>query len=178
MDRRSVIRNMAYISVGAIILPACKQNEQRTTTELKNLKITGDQEQMLADLTQTILPSAGGTGAGAKELQSHLFALMMVDDCASPEDQKKFADGLKSFDDAVQKKYNSSFSKCSAEQKNEVLKDLEAKKNYGDNIQEFYKAIKGLTVQSYTTSQDYMVNILKYNIIPGKYKGSVPVNQA
>jgi hypothetical protein len=178
MDRRSVIRNIAYISVGAVILPACTQNKKRVSTALKNLKISGDQEQMLADLTQTILPSAGGTGAGAKELQSHLFALMMIDDCSSSEDQKKFIDGFKLFDDAVQKKYSTSFSKCSAEQKIEVLKDLEAKKNYSEDVRGFYNTVKKLTVQSYTSSQDYMVNVLKYNIIPGKYKGSVPVSQA
>jgi len=176
MDRRSVIRNIAYISVGAIILPACTQNEKRVSTALKNLKINGDQEQMLADLTQTILPSAGGTGA--KELQSHLFALMMIDDCASVDDQKKFSDGLRTFDDAVQKKYNTSFSKCSDGQKIELLKDLEAKKNYSEDVQNFYNTVKRYTVQSYTSSQEYMVNVLKYNIIPGKYKGCVPVNQA
>ena len=178
MDRRSVIRNIAFISVGAIILPACKQNETRTSTALKNLKISGDQEQMLADLTQTILPSAGGTGQGAKELESHLFALMMIDDCASAEDQKKFTDGIKAFEDAVKKKYSVSFSKLNDEQKNELLKDLEAKKNYAEDVLGFYGTVKQLTVESYTTSKDYMVNVLKYNIIPGKYKGCVPVNQA
>jgi len=176
MDRRSVIRNIAYISVGAIILPACTQNEGRTSTALKNLKITGDQEKMIADLTQTILPSTGGPGA--KELQSHLFTLMMIDDCFLPDEQKKFVDGLRLFEESCQKKYSTSFSKCNAEQKNEFLKDIEAKKNVSGEVLDFYNTVKKFTVQSYTSSQDYMVNVMKYNIIPGKYKGCVPVNQA
>lgn len=178
MDRRSVIRNFAYISVGAIILPACVQNEKRTSTALKNIKISYDQEQMLADLAQTILPSAGGTGAGAKELQSHLFALMMIDDCWSPDEQQKFMNGLKQFEDITQKRFNTSFARCSDEQKNQWLKDLEEKKNIPEDAQAFYASIKKLTVQSYTSSENYMVNIVKYNILPGKFKGCVPVNQA
>jgi hypothetical protein len=169
---------MAYVTVGAIVLPACTQNEKRTSTALNNLKITSDQEQMLADLTQTILPTAGGTGFGAKELQSHLFALMMIDDCASGEDQKKFTDGLKMFEEAVQKKYNRSFINCSTEQKNELMKKLEAKKDYSEDVLGFYRTIKRFTVQSYTSSKDYMEKIAGYQMLPGKYKGCVPVNQA
>ena len=176
MNRRSVIRNMAYISIGAIILPSCVQNQNRVSTALKNLKVTGDQEKMLADLTQTILPSANGHGA--KELQSHLFALMMIDDCSSPEEQKKFLNGLKLFEEVTQKRFDTSFAKCSAEQKNQLLKDLEEKKNIPEETLAFYNTIKRFTVQSYTSSEDYMVNIARYKMIPGKYKGCVPVNQA
>lgn len=176
MDRRSALRNIAYITVGSVVLPACVQNQDRVSTDLKNIMITGSQEKMLADLAQSILPSLNGTGA--KELQSHLFALMMIDDCFPQEEQANFMKRLKNFEETVKARFNSSFSVCNQEQKNEFLKDLENKKNVSEDALTFYETIKKLTVQSYTSSRDYMEKIAGYKMIPGKYKGCVPVNQA
>jgi hypothetical protein len=175
MDRRSALRNLAFISVGTIILPACSQNEKRTSATLKNLKLTARDEQLMEALTQHILPSAGGYGA--RELQSHLFVLIMIDDCAPPEEQQQFMTGLRMFKTTVQKKYDCSFFRCSDTQKNQLLSELEEKKSIPDEVQHFYQTVKRLTIQSYTTSREYMEKIAGYKMLPGKYKGCVPVKQ-
>ena len=60
-------------------------------------------EKMLAELAETIIPKTNNF-IGAKDLKSHEFALIMMNDCAPPEDQKAFTDGMKAFEEGCQKK--------------------------------------------------------------------------
>ncbi len=101
MKRRTLLRNMVIISAGTVLLPACRTD--KTVAGLKNISLKESQLEMLSQLSETILPSTPKF-IGAKELKSHEFLLRMVDDCTSPEDQKKFTDGLKAFEEACDKK--------------------------------------------------------------------------
>ena len=95
MKRRTAIRNVVIISAGAGLLPSCMQ-ESRSSLPLKNISITASEEKMLAELTEMIIPKTNNF-IGAKDLKAHEFMLTMIDDCARPEEQKKFTDGLKAF---------------------------------------------------------------------------------
>jgi len=176
MNRRTVIRNMVIVSAGTAFFPSCLNGDKKASIALKNYTITGSQEEMLADLTETIIPS--GDGHGAKEEKSHLFVLMMLDDCSSKEEQRKFISGLKQFEEATKKRFGSSFIKCSKEQKVQLLKDIENKKEVSEETIAFYNSTKKLTLQSYLSSEHYLTKITGYNILPGHYKGCVSVNNA
>lgn len=175
MNRRTAIRNVVFISAGAALLPSCLQQD-KASIPLKNISLTGSQEEMLAELAGTIIPKTKDF-IGAKDLKTHEFVLTMVDDCTGPEDQKIFTDGMKLFEDNCKKKFNSSFIKCTTEQRNDLLKQTEASKDENDKAVKFYKTTKRYTVQSFTSSRDYMINVRKYNMVPGpNYKGCVPVS--
>ena len=172
MNRRTAIRNVVIISAGAGLLPSCVQ-EDKSTLPLKNISLTGSQEQMLAELTETIIPKTKNF-IGAKDLKAHEFVLTMVDDCTSPEDQQKFTEGMKLFEESCKKKWNSSFVKCSAQQRNELLQSMEKKQDIPEDALKFYGTVKRYTVQSFTSSKDYMTDIRKYKMVPGpNFKGCV-----
>lgn len=175
MNRRTAIRNVVIISAGAGLLPSCMHTD-KSSVPLKNISITGSQEQMLAELTETIIPRANNF-IGAKDLKSHEFILTMIDDCASPEDQKKFTDGLKAFDKLSHDKYGQIFTGYTLEQKKSLLSDIEKKKDVPDDAMNFYKTVKRYTVQSFTSSKQYMTDIRKYKMVPGpNFKGCVPAS--
>ena len=175
MNRRTAVRNIVIISAGASLLPSCTSSTNEGSLPLKNISLTASQENMLAELTETIIPKTGNF-IGAKDLKSHEFILTMVDDCASPEDQKTFTESMKAFEDACQKKFNTSFTECTAQQRNELLKEMEAGNGDKDNSVKFYKAVKRYTLQSFTSSKDYLTNVVKWKITPGSnFKGCVPV---
>jgi hypothetical protein len=176
MNRRTALRTVLIFSAGAALLPSCLQKDT-TTIALKNISITGEQEKMLAQLSETIIPTTNFIGAAG--LKAHEFTLMMVDDCYSPDKQKLFTTGLQQFDTMVAKKYGKSFAGCTLQQKNEWLTAVENKKDMPDELLQFYQTAKQHTLQAFTTSKQYMVDVRKYNMVPGpNFKGCVPLKKA
>ena len=158
-------------------MPGCK-HQDKTSIPLKNISLSGSQEEMLAELCESIIPKTNNF-IGAKDLRAHEFVLTMVDDCTSPENRKQFTDGMKVFENACKKKFNSPFVKCSSRQRNDLLKEMEANKNEKDNAAKFYKTVKRYTVQSFTSSKQYLVDVRKYQLVPGSnFKGCVPVKKS
>jgi hypothetical protein len=173
MNRRTAIRNVIVISAGAGLLPSC-MNEDKSAISLKNISVTGSQEKMLAELAETIIPKTKNF-IGANDLKAHEFLLTMVDECTSPEDQQKFMEGLKQFGETCKKEYGASFVKSSAGQRKELLSAIESKKGIPEEVLKFYGTVKRYTVQSFTSSKEYMTGIRKYNMVPGSnFKGCVP----
>jgi len=174
MKRRVAIRNVVLISAGAGLLPSCMQ-ESSSTIPLKHISITGSQQQMLAQLTEAIIPKTQNF-IGANDLKAHEFMLTMIDDCVSPEEQKDFTEGLKDFDKLSLDKFGKAFTSTTPEQKHSLIADIEGKKNIPENAQKFYGTVKRYTVQSFTSSEKYMLEIRKYKQTPGgDFKGCVAV---
>ncbi|MBS1596963.1 MAG: gluconate 2-dehydrogenase subunit 3 family protein [Bacteroidetes bacterium] len=173
MNRRTVIKNFLVFSAGATLIPSCMHEETKSSILLKNIKINGDQEKMISELSEAIIPKTDTPGA--KDLSSHLFVLMMVDDCATKEDQQKFMAGMNQFEALAKKDYGNSFATCTSSQKNELLKKIENKKEVSEKISSFYATTKRLTIQSFTSSQYFLTKVQVYEMIPGRYHGCVPV---
>src|ERR1044071_1554699 len=110
MNRRTAIRHAVLLAAGAALLPSCTNSDKAASIPLKNLSLTGAQEDMLAALSETIIPKTNNF-IGASDLCSHEFVLTMVDDCSSPEEQQQFSRGLKQFEEACEKKWGQSFAK-------------------------------------------------------------------
>ena len=174
MNRRTAIRNVIIISAGAAVLPSCK-NTGESSFYLKYIRVTASQEKMLAELAETIIPKTSNI-TGAKELKSHEFVLTMMDDCAGPEEQQFFMSGMKEFEDACLEKFNAPFEKCTPGQKKVLLIELETAKKGNDLIVSFYKTVKRYTIQSFTTSKNYLFDIKKWKMVPGNdFKGCIHV---
>ena len=172
MDRRSAIKTCFVFTVGAALLPSCLDQRSKSSLLLKNIKISGGQEQLMAELSETIIPKTNTPGA--KDVSAHLFALMMVDECFYPDTQKKFVAGLKDFEDQSEKKLGKKFVECSPTQRNEFVAGLDSRKT-DDNISAFYQIAKGLTIQAFTTSEYYLTKVRVYEMVPGRFHGCVPV---
>jgi hypothetical protein len=182
MQRRTALKQLMAVAGGAALLPACIKNIKQVSLDLKNLKVTPSQEELLAEIAETIIPST--ETPGAKDLKLHQFVLRMVDDCYEPEAQQQFLAGLSAFDKMSNEKMGDSFIDLNKEKRESLLLELEAVKN-GDNeaekekaINKFYSDLKNLTVQGYMTAEYVMTNQLYYNMIPGKFSGCVEVKDA
>lgn len=176
MNRRSTIKSLLLISAGAALLPSCLQDEKKSSLGLKNLKINGDDEELLSEISETIIPKTDTPGA--KDISAHLFALMMVDDCYAPDNQEKFVKGLKGFKDFAKKKFDKSFAKCTPAEKTTIVNSIESKKDIPEDVDFFYNTMKKLTVHAFTTSEYYLTKVHVYQLVPGKFYGCVPVKKA
>jgi hypothetical protein len=148
------------------------QDKSKASVILKNFSIDGEQEKLLAELSETIIPKT--ETPGAKDISAHLFVLKMMDDCHSKEDQDKFVSGLKDFQDKCKKDFDKSFIDCTVQEKSTLLTGLE--KDKADNaLSFFYGQTKQLTIQAYTSSQFYLTKVRVYELVPGRFHGCVPV---
>jgi hypothetical protein len=176
MNRRTAVRNFIVFSAGTALLPSCLNQDKGASIPLKNIHVSGEQEKLMAALTGTILPTT--STPGAKELSSHLFALMMVDDCFKKEEREKFVKGLQQFDEIAKKKTGQTFLNASATQREEIVKQVENKKDIPGDVLAFYNATKRLTIQSFTSSKYFMTKVKVYEMAPGRFHGCFPVTKS
>lgn len=173
MQRRTLLKQLVFVSGGVLFLPSCLHHDSKASILLKKISVTGEQEKLLSELCETIIPATDTPGA--KDISAHLFALMMVDDCYKKEDQQTFVAGLKAFDKESESKFNKSFVDCTPAERSALLTQLESKKTANAELDYFYSATKRLTIQAYTTSKFYLTKVQVYELVPGRYHGCVPV---
>ncbi|WP_333819170.1 gluconate 2-dehydrogenase subunit 3 family protein [Ohtaekwangia sp.] len=177
MNRRLVLKQLAMATAGAMLLPACGVDQKKVSIALNHLKVTGDEEDLLADIADTMIPATNTPGA--KTVGAHLFTLVMVDDCLSKEEQEKYLSGLRSFNDKTKELYGKSFTKASPEERLQLLSSLEKDgEKLPEDLKTFYSRSRQFIVQGYTSSQHFLTDIKPYQLIPGPdFKGCTPVTE-
>ena len=194
MDRRTVIKNLALVVGGAVLLPSCMHKNGTSYVQLKHIQIDADQQNLIADVTETIIPKTDKPGA--RDLNLPAFVLKMLDDCYDKKGQQAFMAGLAEFTGMVKKKYDKPFSDLSGKEREAVLigiedsgkakasgakapvRRLRPQKNLAaDPLMAFYWAIKQQTIFGYTTSQFFMTKEIFYDMVPGRYNVHYPVKK-
>lgn len=164
----------------------------------KPVFLTADQDAMVAELAETIIPTTSTPGAKAAKVNEIIDVLLK--DCYKPDDQKRFVDGLAFTDKLSQDGYGKKFIELDANQRIEVVKKLEAdakrqldemnakvqaqasgahvdaqapKENVRYNP--FFNVLKDLTLTGYFTSEIGCTQALEYVPVPGRYDGCVPL---
>jgi hypothetical protein len=175
MDRRTALRYVALSGAAAMLLPGCLTDKKKVSVALTNLDVTPEDETLLAELADTILP-ASGDKPGAKQLETHLFTLVMVDDCVAPGDKEKFKKGLRAFNSSFD---GDEFLEMTPEKRLEALtafeENLESKE---ESLKYFYSTAKGYTIYGYTTSQYFLSEVKNFKLVPGPvFRGCVPVSE-
>jgi len=194
MDRRTVIKNLALVLGGAVLLPSCLHHDGTSYVQLKHINLSSDQQSLIADICETIIPKTNTPGA--KDLNLPPFVLKMIDDCYNKKDQEAFLAGLNKFTDLVKSKYSSTFADLSAKDREAVLTGIEnsakttaaapktparrpkPQKNLAsDPLMAFYWGVKQQTIFAYTTSQYFMTKQIFYDMVPGRYIVHYPVSK-
>jgi len=180
MDRRSVVKNLGLIVGGAVLLPSCMHKDGTSYVQLKFIEIKEDQQKLIAEICETIIPRTHKPGA--KNLDIPAFVLKIVDDCFDKKSQTEFLTGLKKFDDFVKNKKGSSFMDLKVKDRETVLTGIEndgkAKKLTKPDdadVYNFYTVLKQQTIFGYTTSKFFMTKEIVYELVPGRYNAHFPV---
>jgi len=173
MNRRIAIRNLVLLSAGAALLDACGNKEALVQN---NISLTASEQDLLSELTESIIPKTADF-VGAKDLKTADFTLLMVDDCASPEEQTSFLEGMRKFDDACKAMTGSTFVSATPEQRNTFLAALEVREGntQPENVVKFYRSVKWATIENFTSSEEYLMKVQNFSLIPPKFQACVPV---
>ncbi|MFD2571862.1 gluconate 2-dehydrogenase subunit 3 family protein [Spirosoma soli] len=170
MQRRSLLKNMAIGMGGLITLPAWASSWTPDSIG-RVATVSFDEEMLLGEIVETFIPQTDTPGA--KGLFVHQFALRIIKDCYDQSAQTMLQQGLALTDATAQQTYTKSFADCDATQRKDVLARLTASTDPTGKA--FVDMTKRLTIWGYTNSEFYKVNVEKYVMAPGFYRGCAPV---
>lgn len=170
MNRRKAIRNIAIVSTGIVLLPAC---EMESLPVYENLALEPQQLDLIDWLTNAILPKEG-LEISTPESTSD-FVLTMLNDCYAPEDIRQYLAGSKIFVQYVKDEYGISYKKLNPEQSILLFSEIMKSGLLPESLKFFLATTKQLTVRHFTSSEYFMKNHLDFEFAPGRYLGCVRV---
>lgn len=180
MNRRDALSRVALILGGTVIganvfLEGCTPGDKKASA---GADFTADDISFLDEVAETIIPETDTPGAKAAAVGS--FMTVMVNDCYTESDRETFKQGIGLLKEASSKKFDKSFMDLTAEQKNELLNEIDkAAKEYmaskkADQPNHYFRMMKELTLLGYFTSEPGATKALNYMLVPGKYEGCAP----
>lgn len=155
-----------------MLLPSCFNLEKKGSLSSKNIPLSEDDELLLQDLCEVIIPESDTPGA--KKLGLHLFVLKMVNECRPERERQSFIEGLQEFRLATEDRLKRQFIQSADSEKEAILEDLESQK-FGGNIASFYNTLKQELVKGYINSEYFMTEIRPYKLVPGGYEPRVKI---
>jgi len=164
INRRKAISLMAKWSAASCIpfswlLESCQKSGP------SNL-LSEDYQMLLGTIVDIILPKTPQS-PGAKEANVHHFVALILEDCYEVEDRNQIVLGLNTLLDQ-------GFLKLSHDEQFNTLNMLDKEASNADS--HYFKDLKSLTQWGYFSSELGIKEGLRYNPIPGYYKGCVPYN--
>jgi hypothetical protein len=188
MNRRELLKTSALFVGYAVSATALTETfiacSKQVTLDWKPVFLTNNQANLVAEITETILPKT--TTPGAKEIGVPQFVDKMLADLLSEKDQKDFIAGLETVDDRCREMNGKPFLECQPAQREALLLalDNEAAKTplslWGITLEEpqpttFYRRLKSLTLWGYFTSEKVGKEILSYDPVPGEFIACMPL---
>lgn len=186
MDRREAIKRTAWLMGGVVSAPAImgvlKGCTAKPSIDWKPEFLTEDEAGIVSQVAEIIIPKTDTPGA--KEVGVPSFIDLMVKDCYKKEDQDRFRDGLKSFNEAAEKEYGDPFVELDEADQLAFTKKIHDEAVKAEQTTKpapprpFILMAKELTMLGYFTSEVGATKVLQYEAVPGRYDGCIPVEQA
>jgi hypothetical protein len=186
MNRREALRRTAWIMGGVVSAPAImgilKGCAAKPTVDWKPAFLSQEQAVLVSEVAEIIIPKTDTPGA--KETGVPAFIDLMLKDVYSKEDQDRYLQGLKDFDEAAKKEYGDPFIELNPEQQTAFVKKMhdeavaEEKSDKKPEKRPFILMTKELTMLGFFTSEAGATKVLQYEAVPGSYKGCIPLSEA
>lgn len=173
MERRQALAYTVSILGGTIIgaevlLSGC-------TSKPNNQAIFSQKDiEKLDEIGETILPETDNS-PGAKAAKIGEFINTILTDCYKKEEVKLITEGLHEIEAVSLKKYRKTFISLSQTEKFDLISAFDrisAEKKKTDDIY-FFSMLKELIIWGYFSSEPGVTKALRYNPIPGRFKGCV-----
>ena len=173
-DRREVLRRAAWLAGGAAIsqLPACSKSVEAPTAAAPATEFfSADEMRLITRIADLIIPETdtpGASGAGVPQKLDEMMAHW-----ASEETQSRWRGVLMRIDRAAEETYGKSFLSLTPARQHVLLRmfDRDAMHTGGDD----YHDVKELIVTAYYQSEVGATQELRFELIPGAYRGCVPL---
>ncbi len=165
IDRRNALGVLARWSAASFIpfswvVQGCADNHNPSLFK-------EEYQLLLAAMVEIILPETASS-PGAKEANVHQFIALIVEDCYDIERKDRIMVGLNQL-------LRDEFLGLPDQGKYEAIEQLDkAAKAATDEKPHYFRDLKNLTQWGYFSSKPGITEGLRYNPLPGSYKGCIP----
>ena len=166
MNRREAVQRISLLMGGALSAPAMAGILGQKTNLGESVQVTAQQEALLAEVADVIIPTT--STPGAKAAGAEKFIVRVMRDCYPMEEQKKFYAGLAKLDSDSKSAYGKEFVSLNKDQKIDMVKKLTT------SDVAFFRRMKELTVTGYFTSEIGASQALEYVEVPGRLEACIP----
>ncbi len=187
IDRRELLKRVAYLMGGAISAPAMLGVLQGCSAKKPSAQWTpaffnATQAAIVSEIAEIIIPRTDTPGA--KDLGVPAFIDTMLKATYSKTDQERYMQGLEQFAQRAKDSHGKAFIDLNSYQQQRLVRDVHdaaiqaGRDNTLDDLHEnrpFILMTKELTMLGFFTSEVGATEILQYAAVPGAYRGCVPL---
>lgn len=176
MNRRDAIHGIGLL-LGAAVTPkvarAVASGFTAPSPDRPLRTLTPEQAELVATLTEIIIPATDTPGARAARVDAFIDALLT--DIFTRDERDRFTAGLADVDVRARSLAGAPFVASAPLQQIAVLEALEREaRQVGDGPRPFFSWLKELTLVGYYTSEIGASQELVYVHVAGRYDGDVP----
>lgn len=152
---------------GVLSAPTLAGALGRVTNTGPGVAVSAEQEALLAEVADVIIPTT--STPGAKAAGAEKFIVRVMRDCYPQADQEKFYAGLAKLDADSKTRFSKGFIALDAAQKIEMVKQTMT------DDKPFFLRMKEMTTTGYFTSEIGATKALEYLPVPGQFNGCMPL---
>ncbi len=168
MNRRETIKNLG---AGSLLITVGGFSFYRCTDDVYVPHFFEQKEyDFLSAFAECLLPTSEDS-PGATEVGVASFLDQYVPACYPPKQQQMLKSTLQSLMKIYLEDGGQTLAKESVDKKNDLMELIESSKIEG------YKPLKSAVLFAYFTSQEGMTKALRYDPVPGEYKGDIPLGE-
>ncbi len=168
MNRRAAVQRISLLMGGvALSGPVVSGILGEKTHFGDSVYATPQQEKLLAELADVIIPTTDTPGAKAAGAEQ--FIIRVMRDCHPMDEQKAFYASLDQFDKDSKAAYGKNFVALGNDQKVAMVKKLI------ETDKDFFKRMKNYTAVGYFTSEIGATQALEYLETPGRLEACIPL---
>ncbi|MBK8706764.1 MAG: gluconate 2-dehydrogenase subunit 3 family protein [Saprospiraceae bacterium] len=176
MNRRELLKHIAVLTGASVVgadffLTGCAPDG-------KDIGLFSAADVALLDhIAETIIPRTATPGA--RDAQTGAFIADFVTHCYDDDEQKALITGLAALTAAAKTQHNRAFGKLKPTEQLEVLSKIAAEakvyneQQIGDFTPHYFTLLQQLTLLGFFTSEQGYTQVLRYEMIPGPYKGCI-----
>ena len=174
MDRRDLLRAFGATTALALLPHQAVEAWARVAAGLRPTSgLTDAQIALVGAIADTILPRTDSPSATDVDVPA--FVDVIVSENLDDAERAAFVAGLDAIDAAARSSGGSAFVDLSPDARGTAIATIEGGANHRAEPAHTYWRLKGLIVHGYFTSEPVMKNVLKVEVMPGKFDGAAPM---
>jgi hypothetical protein len=174
MDRRDLLRAFGAATAFALLPHQAVEAWARVAAGLRPTGgLTDAQLALVGAIADTILPRTDSPSA--TDVGVPAFVDVIVSENYDDGERAAFTAGLDAIDASARTSGGSGFVDLFTEARGAAITGIEASADHRDEPAHTYWRLKGLIVHGYFTSESVMKNVLKYEVMPGRFDGAAPM---
>jgi gluconate 2-dehydrogenase gamma chain len=173
MQRRDVLRAFGAATALALLPHEAVAAWARAAAGFPVDGLTGPQLALVGAIADTIIPRTDTPGA--TDVGVPAFVDVIVSENYIANDRTAFVSGLDAIDAQAKGSGGAAFADLPPTARVNVIEAIESASDRRAEPSRTYWRLKGLVIHGYFTSEPVMKQVLKVEIMPGKFDGAAPM---